>query len=74
MRRRGELVEGSSARCLETGGMRRTWLRGRANILKRYLVYVAALNLGIVMRQILGAGTPMGLAALNGFLVTSWAF
>ncbi len=66
MRRRGELVERSFAHCLETGGMRRTWLRGRANILKRYLVHVAAFNLGIVMRQILGAGTPKGLAALNG--------
>jgi len=63
MRLRGELVERSFAHCLETGGMRRVWLRGRENILKRYLVHVAAFNLGIVMRQLLGAGTPKGLAA-----------
>ena len=66
MRRRGELVERSFAHCLETGAMRRTWLRGHTNILKRYLVHVAAFNLGLVMRQMLGAGTPRGLAALNG--------
>ena len=64
MRRRGELVERSFAHTLETGGMRRTWLRCHTNILKRYLVHVAAFNLGIVMRKMLGAGTPRGLAAL----------
>ncbi len=66
MRRRGELVERSFAHCLETGRMRRVWLRGQQNILKRYLVHVAAFNLGIVIRQMLGAGTPRGLAALSG--------
>ena len=74
MRKRGELVERSFAHCLETGGMRRTWLRGRANILKRYLVHVAAFNLGIVMRQILGAGTPKGVSALKGLLQGLWDF
>ncbi len=48
--------------------MRRTWLRGRTNILKRYLVHVAAFNLGLVMRQMLGAGTPRGLAAMHAVL------
>jgi transposase len=72
LRRRGELVERSFAHCLETGGMRRVWLRGRENILKRYLVHVAAFNLGIVMRKILGAGTPRGLAALTGLVRRLW--
>jgi transposase len=62
MRRRGERAERSFAHCLETGGMRRTWLRGHEKILKRYLVHVAAFNLGLVMRSIFGAGTPRGLA------------
>ncbi len=62
MRRRGELVERSFAHCLETGRMRRTHLRGRENIAKRYLVHVAAFNLGLVMRSNLGYGTPRGLA------------
>jgi transposase len=61
MRRRGELLERTFAHCLETGGMRRVHLRGRENILKRYLVHVAAFNLSLVMRQIFGVGTPRGL-------------
>jgi transposase len=61
MRRRGELNERSFAHCLETGGLRRVHLRGRLNILKRYLVHVAAFNLSLVMRQIFGLGTPRGL-------------
>lgn len=68
MKRRGEMVERSFAHCLETGGMRRTWLRGRANVLKRYLVHVAAFNLGLVMRKLVGAGTPRGLAGLQALL------
>lgn len=63
MRRRGELLERTFAHCLETGGMRRVHLRGRENIAKRYLVHVAAFNLSLVMRKVLGAGTPRGLAA-----------
>lgn len=62
MRKRGELLERGFAHCLETGGMRRVHLRGRENILKRYLVHVAGFNLSLVMRKILGVGTPRGLA------------
>jgi hypothetical protein len=58
MRRRGEILERTFAHTLETGGMRRVWLRGRENILKRYLVHVAAFNLSLVMRAIFGVGTP----------------
>ena len=58
MRKRGELVERSFAHVLERGGMRRTWLRGRENVHKRYLVHVAGYNLGILMRALFGAGTP----------------
>jgi transposase len=58
MRRRAEIVERSFAHNLDRGGMRRTWLRGRENIHKRYLVHVAGHNLGILMRLLIGAGTP----------------
>ena len=58
MRRRGELLERTFAHTLETGGMRRAYLRMRENILKRYLVHVAAFNLSLVMRAIFGVGTP----------------
>jgi hypothetical protein len=58
MRRRAEIVERSFAHNLDRGGMRRTWLRGRENVRKRYLVHVAGHNLGILMRLLIGAGTP----------------
>jgi transposase len=58
LRRRGELIERSFAHCYETGGMRRCHLRGRENILKRQLVHVGAFNLGLILRELLGAGTP----------------
>ena len=58
LRRRGEMVERSFAHCYETGGMRRCHLRGRENILKRQLIHVGAFNLSLVMRKLLGAGTP----------------
>jgi hypothetical protein len=38
--------------------MRRAWLRGRENLRKRYLVHVAGYNLGLIMRLLVGAGTP----------------
>jgi hypothetical protein len=58
LKRRGEFVERSFAHCYETGGMRRTTLRGHGNILKRQLIHVGAFNLSLVMRKLLGAGTP----------------
>lgn len=61
MRRRGELIERSFAHLYDTGGMRRTHLRGHTNILKRLLIHAAAFNLGLVMRQLIGLGTPRGL-------------
>ena len=61
LRQRGEKVERSFAHCYETGGMRRVHLRHHPNILKRLLVHVAAFNLGLVMRKLLGRGTPRGL-------------
>ena len=64
MKRRGERVERPFAHCYETGGMRRTHLRGRENILKRLLVHAAGFNLGLLMRRWLGAGTPRGLRGL----------
>ena len=61
MRRRGELIERSFAHCYDTGGMRRTHLRGHGKILKRLLVHVAGFNLGLAMRALIGIGKPRGL-------------
>lgn len=61
LRKRGELVERAFAHELETGGMRRTHLRGHGNILKRLLVHVGGFNLGLLMRTLTGVGKPRGL-------------
>ena len=42
---------------------RRAWLRGCENLQKRYLVHVAGYNLGLIMRLLVGAGTPRRLLA-----------
>src|SRR3954464_10060090 len=55
---RAELVERGFALVLDRGGMRRAWLRGGENLQKRYLVHVAGYNLGLIMRLLVGAGTP----------------
>jgi transposase len=57
-RLRSEKVERTFAHVLETGGSRRTWLRGLAKIRKRYLVAAVAYNLGRILRRLLGAGKP----------------
>ena len=74
LRQRGEKMERSFAHLYETGGMRRVHLRRHPNILKRLLVHVAAFNLGLVMRQLCGKGTPRGLqgCAVRVFLVVLW--
>jgi len=64
MRKRGELIERSFAHVLETGGMRRTHLRGHLNILKRMLVHVGGFNLGLVIRKLTGSGKPRRLQGL----------
>lgn len=61
LRKRGEKVERTFAHCYESGDLRRTHLRGHTNILKRLLIHVAGCNLGLVLRQRLGFGTPRGL-------------
>ncbi len=65
LRRRGELIERSFVHCYDTGGMRRTHLRGHPNILKRLLVHVAGSNLGLLLRHLHGVGTPRSLQGLS---------
>jgi transposase len=60
-RRRSEYVERSFAHTCETGGGRRVWVRGIENVRKRYLLHVAARNLGVLMRTLFGIGTPRSL-------------
>jgi transposase len=60
MRCRGERIERSFAHLYDTGGMRRTHLRGHENILKRLLIHAGGFNLGLMVRSMLGIGTPRG--------------
>jgi transposase len=61
LRLRGERLERPFAHLYETGGMRRVYLRGHTNILKRLLIHTGGFNLGLLMRQLMGVGTPRGL-------------
>ena len=66
--RRGQTVERSFAHVCETGGLRRLHLRSRQNISKRYQVHVGAANLGILLRSLIGTGTPRGFQGRKGLL------
>ncbi len=57
-RLRSEKAERSFAHTCETGGGRRTWLRGVANVSKAHLMRAAACDLGIIMLALFGVGTP----------------
>lgn len=69
-RLRSEYVERSFAHVCETGGGRRTWLRGLEKVSKRYLVQVAAHNLGLLMRKLFGMGKPRTLQPAGSFVLT----
>lgn len=68
-KKRSELVERSFAHVCDTGGGRRTWLRGRVNVSKRYQIQVAAHNLGVVMRSLFGVGKPRVLQGAGGIVL-----
>lgn len=71
-RLRSEYVERSFAHVCETGGARRSWLHGLEDVTKRYLMYVAGRNLGVLMRKLFGVGKPRTLPAegRGGFAAT----
>lgn len=58
LRRRGELVERSFAHTCQTGGGRRTYLRGAEETAKYLQLRALAFNLGLLMRTLFGVGKP----------------
>src|SRR5262252_3587310 len=73
LRLRGGRLERPFAHLYETGGLRRVYLRGHTNLRKRLLIHAGGFNLGLLMRQLIGVGTPRGLqgrlvAVLAGLL------
>ena len=84
-RLRSEHCERTFAHVCDTGGARRSWLRGVVDVTKRYLIAAAAHNLGRILRALCGIGKPRvlqagagedsaarRLAALLQFLITRW--
>ena len=71
-RTRSELVERSFAHVCDTGGARRTWLRGLHSVTKRHLMVAAARNLSTIMRVICGIGSPRALQGLRAILHLAW--
>jgi transposase len=72
LRLRGERLERPCAHLYETGGMRRVHLRGHTNILKRLLIHTGGFNLGLLMRQLIGVGTPRGLQGRLGAVAAAF--
>ena len=72
---RTELTERSFAHMYETGGMRRTHLRGQNNILKRLLFHAVGFNLALLVRKTTGIGKPrtlQGSSAAISLVQTAW--
>jgi transposase len=78
LRKRGELLERPCAHLYETGGLRRMYVRGHENVLKRLLVHAGAFNLSLWMRTLFGIGTPRGLqgrlTTLGAVFSMLWSF
>jgi transposase len=55
---RSERCERTFAHVCETGGGRRTWLRGLDNVTKTYTLKCAAYNLGLLLRKVFGMRKP----------------
>jgi transposase len=70
-RLRSEQAERSFAHTCETGGGRRAWLRGVANVSKSHVMRAAACNLGIIMLALCGVGTPRTLQGGMGIALVA---
>src|SRR5450755_4112522 len=57
-RQRGERIERNFAHQFDTGGLDRLYVRGLANVHKKFLIQATACNLALLMRSRYGAGKP----------------
>ena len=60
-RLRRERMERSMAHMCDTGGGRRSWIRGMVDVGKDYLMRAVGFNLGVMMRKFFGVGSPRSL-------------
>ena len=69
---RSERCERTFAHVCETGGGRRSWLRGLGNVTKAHVLKCAAYNLGLLLRKVWGLGKPRSAAGLWALLFRLW--
>lgn len=69
---RSERCERTFAHVCETGGGRRSWLRGLGNVTKAHVLRCAAYNLGLLLRKVLGLGKPRSNGRLVAVLLSLW--
>ena len=69
---RSERCERTFAHVCQTGGGRRTWLRGLGNVTKAHVLKCAAYNLGLLLRKVFGLGKPRSSGALVAALLCLW--
>jgi hypothetical protein len=70
---RSERCERTFAHVCETGGGRRTWLRGQTNVSKMHTLKCAAYNLGLMLRKVWGMRKPRNAdAGVWGGLLAGW--
>jgi len=70
---RSERCERTFAHVCETGGGRRTWVRGLVNVTKAHVLKCAAYNLGLLLRKVWGMNKPRSAAALGSLFLRLWA-
>ena len=69
---RSERCERTFAHVCETGGGRRTWLRGLGNVTKAHVLRCAAYNLGLLLRKVFGLGKPRSNGGRVGAVLSLW--
>ena len=75
LRKRGMHLERSFEHLLDEGGLRRATLQGTENLTKRYKIAAACFNLSLLMRTLLGVGTPkQWMAGAHSLLVDLIAY
>jgi transposase len=60
-KKRAEFPERAFAHLKRTGGLARVFVRGRWEVGKKLQTHVAAANLGVILRALIGIGTPRNL-------------
>jgi len=71
---RSERCERTFAHVCETGGGRRSWLRGQTNVSKAHTLKCAAYNLGLLLRKVWGMSKPRSAeTGAAGLFLVLWA-